>query len=118
MEKFFFFSSRRRHTRCYRDWSSDMCSSDLQPRSQAAIVRERILTPCVGFPLAIRLTRGCLPVSSMICSFVLQIHRRPLLCREYPAFFRPGRLRHEKEDSACATTLCSRLFWAASRGHF
>src|SRR2546429_5402103 len=27
--KFFFFSSRRRHTRCSRDWSSDVCSSDL-----------------------------------------------------------------------------------------
>src|SRR5436305_13732811 len=25
----FFFSSRRRHTRCGRDWSSDVCSSDL-----------------------------------------------------------------------------------------
>src|SRR6266542_3837453 len=24
-----FLSSRRRHTRCYRDWSSDVCSSDL-----------------------------------------------------------------------------------------
>src|SRR5207245_4862565 len=28
----FFFSSRRRHTRCYRDWSSDVCSSDLDER--------------------------------------------------------------------------------------
>src|SRR6266498_5401527 len=28
---FFFFSSRRRHTRCGRDWSSDVCSSDLNP---------------------------------------------------------------------------------------
>src|SRR5690554_611454 len=27
---FFFFSSRRRHTRCGRDWSSDVCSSDLR----------------------------------------------------------------------------------------
>src|SRR2546429_3662057 len=27
---FFFFSSRRRHTRCSRDWSSDVCSSDLK----------------------------------------------------------------------------------------
>src|SRR5690554_7183392 len=27
---FFFFSSRRRHTRCGRDWSSDVCSSDLE----------------------------------------------------------------------------------------
>src|SRR5216684_4627571 len=29
IEFFFFFSSRRRHTRCSRDWSSDVCSSDL-----------------------------------------------------------------------------------------
>src|SRR5256884_2811892 len=28
-EVLFFFSSRRRHTRCSRDWSSDVCSSDL-----------------------------------------------------------------------------------------
>src|ERR1035437_10864385 len=27
---FFFFSSRRRHTRYWRDWSSDVCSSDLR----------------------------------------------------------------------------------------
>src|SRR2546422_681188 len=35
---FFFFSSRRRHTRCSRDWSSDVCSSDLYliPRDVAA----------------------------------------------------------------------------------
>src|SRR5690606_40227445 len=30
----FFFSSRRRHTRLSRDWSSDVCSSDLQPAYQ------------------------------------------------------------------------------------
>src|SRR3989449_8479092 len=30
LSSFFFFSSRRRHTRCSRDWSSDVCSSDLQ----------------------------------------------------------------------------------------
>src|SRR5690606_40979655 len=29
---FFFFSSRRRHTRFSRDWSSDVCSSDLTIR--------------------------------------------------------------------------------------
>src|SRR5262250_2918500 len=29
---FFFFSSRRRHTRYIGDWSSDVCSSDLQMR--------------------------------------------------------------------------------------
>src|SRR5256884_1296209 len=30
VSRFFFFSSRRRHTRCSRDWSSDVCSSDLE----------------------------------------------------------------------------------------
>src|SRR3712207_8288989 len=29
---YFFFSSRRRHTRYWRDWSSDVCSSDLRAR--------------------------------------------------------------------------------------
>src|SRR5207245_6825846 len=32
-----FFSSRRRHTRCYRDWSSDVCSSDLDSEFSAKI---------------------------------------------------------------------------------
>src|SRR3989449_7712474 len=32
----FFFSSRRRHTRCSRDWSSDVCSSDLLIERRAA----------------------------------------------------------------------------------
>src|SRR3989442_12694933 len=39
---FFFFSSRRRHTRCGRDWSSDVCSSDLF--SSEAIRREVEMT--------------------------------------------------------------------------
>src|SRR5699024_11779125 len=34
----FFFSSRRRHTRSKRDWSSDVCSSDLQSRCRASPV--------------------------------------------------------------------------------
>src|SRR5207245_4164462 len=34
----FFFSSRRRHTRCYRDWSSDVCSSDLFPLVTIGII--------------------------------------------------------------------------------
>src|SRR2546421_8227581 len=33
---FFFFSSRRRHTRSDRDWSSDVCSSDLRPLIKSA----------------------------------------------------------------------------------
>src|SRR6266496_682660 len=34
---FFFFSSRRRHTRSLRDWSSDVCSSDLNTGDGAAV---------------------------------------------------------------------------------
>src|SRR3989449_5686858 len=34
---FFFFSSRRRHTRCSRDWSSDVCSSDLPGFMSASV---------------------------------------------------------------------------------
>src|SRR3712207_6990482 len=35
----FFFSSRRRHTRYWRDWSSDVCSSDLSARPQVSSLR-------------------------------------------------------------------------------
>src|SRR5438876_1296536 len=41
----FFFSSRRRHTRWTGDWSSDVCSSDLErvPQPHHAVARHRIL---------------------------------------------------------------------------
>src|SRR5258707_6626720 len=40
-EYVFFFSSRRRHTRYWRDWSSDVCSSDLKAAQGAhAAARE------------------------------------------------------------------------------
>src|SRR5216683_5199096 len=42
---FFFFSSRRRHTSSDRDWSSDVCSSDLAP---GKLFRARITTPAPG----------------------------------------------------------------------
>src|SRR3712207_8280743 len=44
----FFFSSRRRHTRYWRDWSSDVCSSDLlsQPPAGQTVAEEHVrLTP-------------------------------------------------------------------------
>src|SRR5256885_17183023 len=44
MSCFFFFSSRRRHTRLQGDWSSDVCSSDLSD------VRARMYAPGVGVP--------------------------------------------------------------------
>src|ERR1035438_10839251 len=53
----FFFSSRRRHTRCLSDWSSDVCSSDLcsptwrattRCRSSASTTSSRPRTPRSG----------------------------------------------------------------------
>src|SRR2546429_5947922 len=38
----FFFSSRRRHTRCSRDWSSDVCSSDLPYQAAVRAARETV----------------------------------------------------------------------------
>src|SRR5690349_23475515 len=44
---FFFFSSRRRHTRSLRDWSSDVCSSDLRQRSPDRLHRS-VASPGLG----------------------------------------------------------------------
>src|SRR5207245_7563368 len=49
--KRFFFTSRRRHTRCYRDWSSDVCSSDLGFRSpKLALANTWLITATAGEP--------------------------------------------------------------------
>src|SRR5690606_39474277 len=50
----FFFSSRRRHTRVSRDWSSDVCSSDLMPAVNIAIIGGGL----VGASLALALQQG------------------------------------------------------------
>src|SRR5690554_5824570 len=44
MVVFFFFSSRRRHTRCGRDWSSDVCSSDLLAEQTAEWDRAKAMS--------------------------------------------------------------------------
>src|SRR5690242_21828747 len=45
----FFFSSRRRHTRLTCDWSSDVCSSDLdRVEDEPAPIRDRALTLLAG----------------------------------------------------------------------
>src|SRR5437867_10169323 len=63
----FFFSSRRRHTRSYGDWSSDVCSSDLE--AEQFLARLPTLSPAAWadiiaryreplFPTLERLLRG------------------------------------------------------------
>src|SRR3712207_6888407 len=57
----FFFSSRRRHTRYWRDWSSDVCSSDLE-NIVAAVLSHRLVV-LLGVGLIVwatpRLARRC-----------------------------------------------------------
>src|SRR6266542_4820613 len=66
---FFFFSSRRRHTRCYRDWSSDVCSSDLgwlnrylQARNSEAVTPFRAVALTTQLP---RMLQGSSPALAM-----------------------------------------------------
>src|SRR5438034_9498349 len=65
LDLFFFFSSRRRHTRSLCDWSSDVCSSDLIRRGD----RDRPLPRGIG-------RAGCLRKSSIAVS--KQNRHRPL----------------------------------------
>src|SRR5690349_22135415 len=48
---FFFFSSRRRHTRSLRDWSSDVCSSDLRESLRVVCVGDRAIRRLFSFRL-------------------------------------------------------------------
>src|SRR6266511_1197831 len=52
--KFLFFSSRSRNTRFSRDWSSDVCSSDLLPRLQNADVDADLREVRVAFETCVR----------------------------------------------------------------
>src|SRR5260370_14382055 len=51
----FFFSSRRRHTRFKCDWSSDVCSSDLNSSAELHVLHVQLLASAVE--LVARLTR-------------------------------------------------------------
>src|SRR5206468_6831759 len=48
---FFFFSSRRRHTRSDRDWSSDVCSSDLLKYVILINMKEVVIVSAVRTPI-------------------------------------------------------------------
>src|SRR5699024_11829155 len=68
--KFFLFSSRRRHTRSKRDWSSDVCSSDLILGVAIAILMK--LSPMIErtiYPILI--TSQTIPVIALAPIFVL-----------------------------------------------
>src|SRR5256885_11517465 len=58
MMNYFFFSSRRRHTRLQGDWSSDVCSSDLSPflRGLAVDARGTVFAAATGCRAVVKIT--------------------------------------------------------------
>src|SRR5690606_36362314 len=66
LRRCFFFSSRRRHTRFSRDWSSDVCSSDLAamdvfvlPSHREGFPRAAMEASAMGLPVVATDIRGC-----------------------------------------------------------
>src|SRR2546422_2700103 len=87
---FFFFSSRRRHTRCSRDWSSDVCSSDLAkeirkvPKGLVAI--STATDPYQFVEGKYRITRHALEVLLRAQWPVSVLSRSPLMLRDLDLF--------------------------------
>src|SRR5690625_7778410 len=73
---FFFFSSRRRHTRWPRDWSSDVCSSDLSLSGPILTIR-RFPKP---YPIEELIRMGSLDPATGILLAAMEIGRAS--CRE------------------------------------
>src|SRR2546429_6665564 len=73
----FFFASRRRHTRCSRDWSSDVCFSVTSRR---------------------RHTRCSRDWSSDVCSSDLEVRRRNLIPREAYPFTSASGMTYDSGD--------------------
>src|SRR2546430_3101308 len=83
---YFFFSSKRRHTRFDCDWSSDVCSSDLSPkRISAAASTMRVFPEPVG-PRNSRFPTG------------------------RPGEFNPARKTWYRSTSACTPSSCPTIF--------
>src|SRR2546428_6865056 len=89
---FFFFSSRRRHTRSDRDWSSDVCSSDLHERRYLVIgsaiaalmqsfVPQQALLAVGSGPLASVLVMQALAFVLSVCSTRSEERRVGKECR-------------------------------------
>src|SRR5207248_8676262 len=92
----FFFSSRRRHTRSYGDWSSDVCSSDLRTRSPhhrhhltrpslKAHIPQHPATQLIGKPHPIKHHMPSHPLGPHRTRRIHHLHRRKIgraSCRE------------------------------------
>src|SRR5690606_883428 len=73
----FFFSSRRRHTRFSRDWSSDVCSSDLYIDAAWSLARFGDLLAHLWVPLVILGTNGIASMTRIMRANLLDELRKP-----------------------------------------
>src|SRR5690606_39796963 len=94
----FFFSSRRRHTRFSRDWSSDVCSSDLTSWKRESS------SPTTSTPRACSCTTSCRPPPRRTSSSAPSGHGRTLLRpRRWPemAWTRDERSEERRVGKGC-----------------
>ena len=75
----FFFSSRRRHTRLRRDWSSDVCSSDLRIWTGGCIIKSKLMEHCVS---VLKLSKSILDDNETFNSIVKSEQSITLLLKE------------------------------------
>src|SRR5438477_8541877 len=115
----FFFSSRRRHTRLTCDWSSDVCSSDLEQdeflteRVEAPIVEHRDADNVRRVPLVDGDGVQELPVRPVVVAEVRQADERPeQQCREPGGGDReqtkPDGPVHSPPPSSVVSSVCPR----------
>src|SRR5256885_3420385 len=81
MFTFFFFSSRRRHTRLQGDWSSDVCSSDLglyyrEPIRRTAVASASYVTGSHAFKAGIQYGWGYFWRQRAEVADLIQLYRR------------------------------------------
>src|SRR5437588_3906032 len=108
MSRFFFFSSRRRHTRSLCDWSSDVCSSDLEiyedlnRRYFAGKIDARITWSQRAQPGAKRRRRNSIKMGSYsVEDRLIRIHAsldRPFVPRLFVEWIVYHEMLHQKHD--------------------
>src|SRR2546429_1407367 len=95
---FFFFSSRRRHTRCSRDWSSDVCSSDLVAAGEARREEGEETEPGIS-SLRCRQAQGSRPAGRFACVSRLCMMYRAQHA-DYITFLMPAWVQHPRVESS------------------
>src|SRR5256885_4336531 len=97
---FFFFSSRRRHTRLQGDWSSDVCSSDLNGEIDITIRGPWLHTILFEIPVLADRKSTRLNSSHLVISYaVFCLKKKKVYCRHFYFLWR-----------SCSPFLCTRVY--------